>query len=49
MKLLVLNGPNLNMLGIPTCWQTFAVGVVLLLGAILTSIQAKRQTKLGKI
>ena len=49
MKLLVLNGPNLNMLGIPTCWQTFAVGLVLLLGAIMTSIQAKRQASLGKI
>lgn len=47
--LITLVQNNLNMLGIPTCWQTFAVGVVLLLGAILTSIQAKRQTKLGKI
>ena len=42
-------GLCLNMLGIPTCWQTFAVGLVLLLGAIMTSIQAKRQAKLGKV
>ncbi len=47
--LITLVQTNLNMLGIPTSWQTFAVGLVLLLGAILTSIQAKRQTKLGKI
>ena len=47
--LITLVQNNLNMLGIPTCWQTFAVGLVLLLGAIMTSIQAKRQASLGKI
>ena len=47
--LITLVQNNLNMLGIPTCWQTFAVGLILLLGAILTSIQAKRQARLGKI
>ena len=47
--LITLVQNNLNMLGIPTCWQTFAVGLVLLLGAIMTSIQAKRQAKLGKV
>ena len=47
--LITLVQNNLNMLGIPTSWQTFAVGLVLLLGAILTSIQAKRQARLGKI
>lgn len=47
--LITLVQNNLNMLGIPTCWQTFAVGLVLLLGAIMTSLQAKRQAKLGKI
>lgn len=47
--LITLVQNNLNMLGIPTCWQTFAVGLVLLLGAILTSVQAKREARLGKI
>ena len=47
--LITLVQNNLNMLGIPTCWQTFAVGLVLLLGAVMTSIQAKRQASLGKI
>ena len=47
--LITLVQNNLNMLGIPTCWQTFAVGLVLLLGAIMTSIQAKRQASLGKV
>ena len=47
--LITLVQNNLNMLGIPTCWQTFAVGLVLLLGAVMTSIQAKRQARLGKV
>ena len=47
--LITLVQNNLNMLGIPTSWQTFAVGLVLLLGAILTSIQAKREAHLGKV
>lgn len=47
--LITLVRNNLNMLGVPTSWQTFAVGLVLLLGAVLSSIQAKRIQKLGKI
>ena len=47
--LITLVRNNLNMLGVPTSWQTFAVGLVLLLGAVLSSIQAKRIRKLGKI
>jgi len=47
--LITLVRNNLNMLGIPTSWQTFAVGLVLLLGAVLSSIQAKRIEKIGKI
>lgn len=47
--LITLVQNNLNMLGIPTCWQTFAVGVVLLLGAVLSSIQAKRIASMGKV
>lgn len=47
--LITLVRNNLNMLGVPTSWQTFAVGLVLLLGAVLSSIQAKRIKKLGKI
>ena len=47
--LITLVQNNLNMLGVPTSWQIFAVGLVLLLGAVLSSIQAKRIEKLGKI
>jgi simple sugar transport system permease protein len=47
--LITLVQNNLNMLGVPTCWQTFAVGVVLLLGAVLSSIQAKRVASMGKV
>ena len=47
--LITLVRNNLNMLGVPTSWQTFAVGLGLLLGAVLSSIQAKRIRKLGKI
>ncbi len=47
--LITLVRNNLNMLGIPTSWQTFAVGLVLLLGAVLSSVQAKRIEKMGKI
>lgn len=47
--LITLVQNNLNMLGIPTSWQTFAVGLVLLLGAVMTAVQAKRQTRLGKV
>lgn len=47
--LITLVQNNLNMLGIPTCWQTFAVGLVLLLGAVMTAIQAKRVARLGKV
>ena len=47
--LITLVQNNLNMVGIPTSWQTFAVGLVLLLGAVLSSVQAKRISKMGKI
>lgn len=47
--LITLVENNLNMLGVPTSWQTFAVGVVLLLGAVLSSVQAKRIAKMGKV
>lgn len=47
--LITLVENNLNMLGVPTSWQTFAVGVVLLLGAVLSSVQAKRISKMGKV
>lgn len=47
--LITLVRNNLNMLGIPTSWQTFAVGLVLLLGAVLSSIQDKRISALGKV
>lgn len=47
--LITLVQNNLNMLGVPTCWQTFAVGVVLLLGAVLSSVQAKHISSMGKI
>ena len=47
--LITLVQNNLNMLGVPTSWQIFAVGLVLLLGAVLSSIQAKRIEKRGKI
>lgn len=47
--LITLVQNNLNMLGVPTCWQTFAVGLVLLLGAVLSSVQAKRISDMGKV
>ncbi len=47
--LITLVENNLNMLGVPTSWQTFAVGMVLLLGAILSSVQAKRISRMGKV
>ena len=47
--LITLVQNNLNMLGIPTSWQTFAVGLVLLLGAVLSSVHSKRISKMGKI
>ena len=47
--LITLVQNNLNMLGVPTCWQTFAVGLVLLLGAVLSFVQAKRIEKMGKV
>lgn len=47
--LITLVQNNLNMLGVPTCWQTFAVGVVLLLGAVLSSVQAKHTSSMGKV
>lgn len=46
--LITLVQNNLNMLGIPTSWQTFVVGVVILAGTILTSWQAKRATAAAK-
>ncbi|WP_274941192.1 ABC transporter permease [Chordicoccus furentiruminis] len=46
--LITLVQNNLNMLGIPTSWQRFAVGLVILLGTILTSWQAKRATRAAK-
>lgn len=39
---------NLNMLGIPTSWQTFMVGIVILVGTILTSWQAKRSARAAR-
>ncbi len=45
--LITLVQNNLNMLGVPTCWQTFAVGLVLLLGAVLSSVTGKTYRKNG--
>lgn len=47
--LITLVQNNLNMLGVPTSWQTFAVGLVLLLGAVLSSVQAKSIARMGKV
>jgi len=47
--LITLVQNNLNMLGIPTSWQRFAVGLVILLGTILTSWQTKRSMKAGTV
>ncbi len=46
--LITLVQNNLNMLGIPTSWQRFAVGLVILIGTILTSWQTKRATAAAK-
>ena len=35
----------LNMLGVPTSWQTFAVGAILLLGILMTAIRRKAEAK----
>lgn len=47
--LITLVQNNLNMLGVPTSWQTFAVGLVILIGTVMTSIKAKRTARLGKV
>lgn len=47
--LITLVQNNLNMLGIPTSWQRFVVGIVILLGTVLTSWQAKKSLKMSKI
>ncbi|HBL40574.1 MAG TPA: ABC transporter permease [Ruminococcaceae bacterium] len=39
--LITLVQNNLNMLGVDTKWQTFAVGVVLLFGVLLTALRGK--------
>jgi simple sugar transport system permease protein len=39
--LIALIQNNLIMVGVPTQWQTFVVGLVILLGSSLTSIRAK--------
>lgn len=46
--LITLVQNNLNMLGIPTSWQRFVVGIVLLVGTIITSWQTKRSMKMSK-
>ncbi|MDD5859843.1 MAG: ABC transporter permease, partial [Eubacteriales bacterium] len=46
--LITLVQNNLNMLGIPTSWQTFMVGIVILVGTILTSWQAKRSARAAR-
>ena len=46
--LITLVQNNLNMLGIPTSWQRFVVGIVLLLGTIITSWQTKRSMKMSQ-
>jgi len=43
--LITLIQNNLNMLSIDTKWQTLAVGVVLLLGVLMTAIQGKIRIK----
>ena len=43
--LITLVQNNLNMLGIPTSWQTFVVGLIILLGTVITSWQAKRSSR----
>ena len=46
--LITLVQNSLNMLGIPTSWQRFVVGIIILLGTILTSWQTKRSLKAEK-
>jgi len=43
--LITLIQNNLNMLGIDTKWQTFAVGVVLLFGVLITAVRGKLRWK----
>lgn len=47
--LITLVQNSLNMLGIDTKWQTFAVGVVLLFGVLLTAVRRKIKNRRGKI
>ena len=47
--LITLVQNNLNMIGIPTSWQRFVVGVIILLGTVITSWQTKRSIKMSKI
>lgn len=46
--LITLVQNSLNMLGIPTSWQTFVVGLVILSGTVLTSWQTKRSQEAAK-
>ena len=46
--LITLVQNSLNMMGISTSWQRFVVGLVILIGTILTSWQTKRSYEIAK-
>lgn len=47
--LITLIQNNLIMLGVPTYWQTFVVGFVIVLGTSITSLKAKKIAKSAKV
>lgn len=40
--LIALIANNLIMLGVPNYWQTFSVGIIIVIGTSITSLRAKR-------
>lgn len=42
MLLITLVSNNLIMLGVPNYWQTFSVGIIIVIGTSITSLKAKR-------
>lgn len=47
--LITLIQNHLNMLGVPTAWQAFVLGVMLLLGVLLTTIKERGFKRAGRI